>query len=159
MFWTWLWGMLGMLLSTPLTVCLAVLGKYVPSLCFFATLLGEEAELDQTIRFYQRLVSLDHDGGPQSSKPRSRNVRVSRCSIRCWSRRSRVPSATRRGASWRRATWPLSGGSSVRSSTTWRGRKISAEAPDRSDELTREGPTGSQPPSAESRFCGGKRQF
>ncbi len=62
MFWTWLWGLLGILLSTPMTLCLAVLGKYVPSLSFFATLLGEEAELDQDIRFYQRLVSLDQDG-------------------------------------------------------------------------------------------------
>ena len=62
MFWTWLWGLLGTLLSTPMTLCLAVLGKYVPSLGFFATLLGEEAELDQDIRFYQRLVSLDQDG-------------------------------------------------------------------------------------------------
>ena len=62
MFWTWLWGLLGTLLSTPMTLCLAVLGKYVPSLGFFATLLGEEDELDQDIRFYQRLVSLDQDG-------------------------------------------------------------------------------------------------
>jgi predicted PurR-regulated permease PerM len=62
MFWTWLWGLLGTLLSTPMTLCLAVLGKYVPSLGFFATLLGEEGELDQTIRFYQRLASLDQDG-------------------------------------------------------------------------------------------------
>ena len=61
-FWTWLWGLLGTLLSTPLTLCLAVLGKYVPSLSFFATLLGGEAELDQNIRFYQRLISLDQDG-------------------------------------------------------------------------------------------------
>lgn len=62
MFWTWLWGLLGTLLSTPMTLCLAVLGKYVPSLGFFATILGEEAELDQNIRLYQRLVSLDQDG-------------------------------------------------------------------------------------------------
>src|SRR5208283_5158963 len=62
MFWTWLWGLLGTLLSTPMTLSLAVLGKYVPSLGFFATILGEEAELDQDIRFYQRLVSLDQDG-------------------------------------------------------------------------------------------------
>ncbi len=61
-FWTWLWGLLGTLLSTPMTLCLAVLGKYVPSLSFFATILGDEAELDQDIRFYQRLVSLDQDG-------------------------------------------------------------------------------------------------
>jgi predicted PurR-regulated permease PerM len=62
MFWTWLWGTLGLLLSTPLTVCLAVLGKYLPSLRFLATLLGEQAELDPDVRFYQRLVSLDRNG-------------------------------------------------------------------------------------------------
>jgi predicted PurR-regulated permease PerM len=61
-FWTWLWGPLGLLMSTPLTSCLAVLGKYVPSLRFFATLLGEEAVLDPDVRFYQRLLLLDQDG-------------------------------------------------------------------------------------------------
>ncbi len=61
MFWTWLWGTMGLLLSTPLTVCLAVLGKYVPSLWFFATLLGEEVELEPDVQLYQRLVALDHD--------------------------------------------------------------------------------------------------
>ena len=59
------------------------------------------------------------------SRPEA-SARVPRSSIRSWSRPSRVPSATRRGGSWRRATWPSSGGSSVRSSTTWKGRKISA---------------------------------
>jgi hypothetical protein len=43
-------------------VCLAVMGKYLPSLQFFATLLGEETELDVDVRLYQRLVSLDRDG-------------------------------------------------------------------------------------------------
>ena len=62
MFWTWLWGTLGLLLSTPLTVCLAVLGKYVPSLWFFAAILKEDAELEPDVRFYQRLVALDRDG-------------------------------------------------------------------------------------------------
>jgi hypothetical protein len=62
MFWTWLWGALGLLLSTPMTVCLAVLGKYVPSLSFFSTLLGEEADLDPDVRFYHRLLALDQDG-------------------------------------------------------------------------------------------------
>jgi predicted PurR-regulated permease PerM len=61
MFWTWLWGVLGLLLSTPLTVCLAVLGKYVPSLGFLATLLGEEPPLAQDVKFYQRLLALDED--------------------------------------------------------------------------------------------------
>jgi predicted PurR-regulated permease PerM len=62
MFWTWLWGALGLLLSTPLTVCLAVLGKYVPSLHAFATLLGEEPALEADARFYQRLLATDQDG-------------------------------------------------------------------------------------------------
>ena len=65
MFWTWLWGTMGLLLSTPLTVCLAVLGKYVPSLSFFASLLGEEVELEPDVRFYQRLVALDRDGATE----------------------------------------------------------------------------------------------
>jgi predicted PurR-regulated permease PerM len=62
MFWAWLWGAMGLLLSTPLTVCLAVMGKYVPSLKFFATFLGEETPLRPDVRFYQRLLARDHDG-------------------------------------------------------------------------------------------------
>ncbi len=78
MFWTWLWGMLGLLLSTPMTVCLAVLGKYVPSLGIFATMLGEEADLDPDVRFYQRLLALDRDSAEEvveamlKTKPRSK---------------------------------------------------------------------------------------
>jgi hypothetical protein len=62
MFWTWLWGTLGLLLSTPMTVSLAVLGKYVPSLRFFATILGDTSALTLDARLYQRLVAFDHDG-------------------------------------------------------------------------------------------------
>lgn len=62
MFWTWLWGGIGLILSTPLTVCLAVLGKYVPSLGFFATFLREEVDLEPGVRFYQRLLAMDQDG-------------------------------------------------------------------------------------------------
>jgi predicted PurR-regulated permease PerM len=62
MFWTWLWGTMGLLLSTPLTVCLAVLGKYVPSLWFFAALLKEETDLKPDVRFYQRLLARDREG-------------------------------------------------------------------------------------------------
>lgn len=65
MFWTWLWGALGLLLSTPLTVCLAVLGKYIPALRVFATLLDEEPPLAPDLRFYQRLLALDQDGAVQ----------------------------------------------------------------------------------------------
>ena len=62
MFWTWLWGPSGLLLSTPLTVCLAVVGKYVPGLGLFATLLGEEPALEGDIRLYQRLLAVDRGG-------------------------------------------------------------------------------------------------
>ena len=62
MFWTWLWGALGLLLSTPLTVCLAVLGKSVPGLRVFATLLSEDEPLEPDVRLYQRLLAVDLDG-------------------------------------------------------------------------------------------------
>jgi hypothetical protein len=58
-FWTWLWGGIGLLLATPLTVCLAVLGKYIPSLSFLDVLLGEKPPIATSDRFYQRLLALD----------------------------------------------------------------------------------------------------
>src|SRR5262245_3767812 len=61
MFWTWLWGPVGLLLSTPLTVCLGVLGKYVPQLTFLGVLLSDE-RVTELNRYYQRLVAHDLDG-------------------------------------------------------------------------------------------------
>lgn len=61
MFWTWLWGPVGLLLSTPLTVCLGVLGKYVPQLTFLGVLLSAE-QVTELNRYYQRLVARDQDG-------------------------------------------------------------------------------------------------
>jgi hypothetical protein len=58
-FWTWLWGPLGLLLSTPLTVCLLVLGRYVPQLSFFEVILGNSPSLDISVLFYQRLLAKD----------------------------------------------------------------------------------------------------
>jgi predicted PurR-regulated permease PerM len=60
-FWTMLWGPLGLLMSTPLTVCLVVLGRYVPQLGFFDVLLGDEPALTPELRFYQRLLARDPD--------------------------------------------------------------------------------------------------
>jgi predicted PurR-regulated permease PerM len=60
-FWTWLWGPVGLVLSTPLTVLLVVLGKYVPQLDFFEVLLGDEPALHPSITYYQRLVARDQD--------------------------------------------------------------------------------------------------
>lgn len=60
-FWTWLWGPVGLLLSTPLTVCMLVLGKYVPGLRFLSVLLGSEPVLAPEARFYQRMLAMDED--------------------------------------------------------------------------------------------------
>lgn len=56
-FWGWLWGPVGLLLSTPLTVCLVVLGRQVPRFRIFDTLLGEKVDIKPSIRFYQRLLA------------------------------------------------------------------------------------------------------
>lgn len=56
-FWTWLWGPLGLVLSTPLTVCLVVLGKHVPQFAFLEVLFGNEPVLDPKARLYQRLLA------------------------------------------------------------------------------------------------------
>lgn len=58
-FWTWLWGTGGLLLATPLTVCLAVLGKYVPQLAFLDIMLGDRPPIAPESRFYQRLLAGD----------------------------------------------------------------------------------------------------
>ncbi|MGQ7790834.1 AI-2E family transporter [Faunimonas sp. B44] len=58
-FWTWLWGPVGLVLSTPLTVCLVVLGKHVPQFEFFEVLFGSEPVLDPKARLYQRLLAGD----------------------------------------------------------------------------------------------------
>ena len=59
--WTWLWGPMGLLLSTPLTVCLVVLGRHVPQFAFLNVLLGSEAVLTPEERLQQRLLAADAD--------------------------------------------------------------------------------------------------
>ena len=61
LFWTWLWGPIGLLLATPLTVCVAVMGRYIPEMGFLNMLLGVEPVLSPPARFYQRLIALDQD--------------------------------------------------------------------------------------------------
>lgn len=60
-FWTWLWGIVGLLLATPLTVCLLVIGKHVPQLSFLDILLGNEPVFEPAKRVYQRLVGGDQE--------------------------------------------------------------------------------------------------
>jgi predicted PurR-regulated permease PerM len=60
-FWTWLWGPIGLLLSTPLTVCIVVIAKFVPQMAFLNVLLSDEPMLDPHLRLYQRLLALDDE--------------------------------------------------------------------------------------------------
>jgi predicted PurR-regulated permease PerM len=60
-FWTWLWGPVGLFLATPLTVCLGVLGKYIPQMEFIGVLLGDEPVMKPHTNYYQRLVAQDQD--------------------------------------------------------------------------------------------------
>jgi predicted PurR-regulated permease PerM len=58
-FWTALWGPTGLVLSTPLTVCLVVLGRYVPQFEFLHIILGDEPVLSPEVQLYQRLLAMD----------------------------------------------------------------------------------------------------
>ena len=60
-FWTWLWGAVGLLLATPLTVILVVIGKYVPQMRFLDIMLGDEPVLEPPERVYQRLLAMDQE--------------------------------------------------------------------------------------------------
>jgi predicted PurR-regulated permease PerM len=67
-FWTWLWGPIGLLLSTPVTVCLVVLGRYVPKLQFLDVMLGNEPVLSPEETFYQRMLAGDPEEATQQAE-------------------------------------------------------------------------------------------
>ncbi len=60
-FWTWLWGPIGLMLATPLTVCLVVFAKYVPDLRFVTVLMTAEEPLPPPATYYQRVLAEDDD--------------------------------------------------------------------------------------------------
>ena len=60
-FWTWIWGPIGLLLATPLTLCLVVLGRHVKRLEFLDVLLGDRPALTPVESFYQRMLAGDPD--------------------------------------------------------------------------------------------------
>jgi predicted PurR-regulated permease PerM len=64
-FWTLIWGFPGLLLSTPLTVSLVVMGRYVPSLGFLSVLLGDQPVLSPAAQYYQRLLATDQNEARQ----------------------------------------------------------------------------------------------
>jgi len=60
-FWTWIWGPVGLVLSMPLTLLLVVLGRHIPSLEFLDVLLGDRPALTPVESFYQRMLAEDPD--------------------------------------------------------------------------------------------------
>ena len=66
--WTWIWGPIGLILSTPLTVCLVVLGRHVPKFEFLDVLLGNEPVLLPPQQLYQRLLSGDPDEATEKAE-------------------------------------------------------------------------------------------
>jgi hypothetical protein len=67
-FWAWLWGPIGLLLSTPITVCLLVLGRHVPQLRFLDVMLGSEPVLTPDETFYQRLLAGDPEEATEQAE-------------------------------------------------------------------------------------------
>ncbi len=65
MYWSWLWGIPGLLLSTPLTACLKVAGDYIAPLGFLSILLGADRVLDDYHDFYRMLLEMNPDGARQ----------------------------------------------------------------------------------------------
>jgi predicted PurR-regulated permease PerM len=77
MFWTWLWGPSGLLLSTPLTVCLDVLGRHVDRLRFLDILLGSKPALSPAESFYHRILSGNSDEAFEQAEEMLKNKSLS----------------------------------------------------------------------------------
>ena len=60
-FWAWIWGPVGMIIATPMTVCLVVLGKYIPQLNLLVVLMSDEPVMQTETMYYQRLLASDYD--------------------------------------------------------------------------------------------------
>jgi predicted PurR-regulated permease PerM len=71
-FWTWLWGPIGLLLATPLTVCIVVLGKHVPMFKSLDVLLGDQPALPRHVSYYQRLLAGDAEEAAGVAKEHAR---------------------------------------------------------------------------------------
>jgi hypothetical protein len=67
--WAFLWGAIGLVLATPLTTCLVVLGRHAPGLAFLQTLLGDDPPLSAQEQFYQRMLAGDPREAAQQARP------------------------------------------------------------------------------------------
>jgi len=68
-FWTWLWGPVGLVLATPLTICLVVVGRHVDRLRFLEVMLGDQPPLTPAQLVYQRMLA----GDPMEASEQARN--------------------------------------------------------------------------------------
>jgi predicted PurR-regulated permease PerM len=80
-FWTWIWGPIGLILSTPLAVCLAVIGRHIESLHFLEIMLGNERPLSAGQRFYQRALSGNAD---EATEQVEECLRKEKSLVRCY---------------------------------------------------------------------------
>lgn len=76
-FWSWVWGPTGLILSTPLTLCLVVVGRHVKRLEFLDVMLGDRAPLTPVEIFYQRLLAGDPDEAQDQAERVLRTVSLS----------------------------------------------------------------------------------
>ena len=67
-FWTWIWGPIGLIISTPLTLCLVLVGRYVEHLEFLDVLLGDRPPLTPVEGFYQRMLAGDPDEAEEQAE-------------------------------------------------------------------------------------------
>lgn len=68
-FWTWIWGPIGLVLAMPLTVCVVVMARYIPAINFLAVLLGDHSTMLPPERIYQRLLAGDSDEAEDLATP------------------------------------------------------------------------------------------
>ena len=73
-FWGWLWGPVGLLLATPIIVCLTVGGEFIPALRIFSIMFGSEDPLEGYLSFYNRLLLRDRTGRRRSLRTRGAGV-------------------------------------------------------------------------------------
>lgn len=67
-FWTWIWGPIGLIISTPLTLCLVVLGRHIERVEFLDVLLGDRPALTPTESLYQRMLAGDPDEAEEQAE-------------------------------------------------------------------------------------------
>jgi hypothetical protein len=76
-FWSWLWGPVGLLLSTPLTLCLVVIGRHAKHLEFLDVILGDRSALTPVEAFYQRILAGDPDEAQAQAETLLKEVSLS----------------------------------------------------------------------------------